>query len=94
MLTLSEIAARDLDIPIVGQLPLMDLSFGNAFEPSAMEIIRFEATVGRGAFAEKELECATVDPHHAFILTDGDAERHAAPFGVPPSILREREEHR
>ena len=40
MLTLSEIAARDLDITIVRQLPLADLSLGNAFEPSAIVFIQ------------------------------------------------------
>ena len=83
MLAFSEIAARDLDIGIVGQLSPADLSLGNAFEPSAMKVIRFEATFGRGAFVEKGLECATVEAHHTFILTDGDAERDAAPVGVP-----------
>jgi len=94
VLPFAEIAARDLDVPVVGQLSSTDLSLGDPLEPSAMDVIRFEATFGRWAFVEKGLECATVDAHDAFIFTDGDAERDTAPVGVPPSILRERQEHR
>ena len=91
MLPFAEVAARDFDVAIVGQVPAADLSLGDPFEPSAMKVIRFEATFGRGAFVEKGLECATADAHHAFILTDADAdaERDAAPFGFPSSIVRE-----
>ena len=66
---------------------------GDPFEPSAMEVVGFEAAIGRRAFVEKGLEHATVDAHHALILADSDAERDAAPVGVPTSIFREPKEH-
>jgi hypothetical protein len=94
VLPLAEIAPRDLDVAIVGQLSATDLSLGDPFEPSAMQVISFQATFGRWTFVEKGLECATVDAHHAFILTDGNAERDAAPVGVPSSVFRKSEEHR
>jgi hypothetical protein len=94
MLAFSEIAARDLDVAIVGQLSATDLSLGDPFEPSAMQVIRFQATFGRWAFVEKGLEDASPDPDNAFILPYADAELDAAPIGVPSSVFRKSKKHR
>jgi hypothetical protein len=46
---LPQIATSNLDIPILGQLAATNLSFGDEFEPSSMEMIGFEAAFGCGA---------------------------------------------
>jgi hypothetical protein len=39
----SEIATRNLDIPVVGQLPSPNLSLGNEFESGPLKVVGFEA---------------------------------------------------
>jgi hypothetical protein len=42
-----QIATGDLDIPIVGQLPAANLSFGDQFEPRPFKMVGFEAAFRR-----------------------------------------------
>jgi hypothetical protein len=43
VLSFAQISTRNLDIAILGQLPATDLSLGDQFEPSSLQIIGFEA---------------------------------------------------
>lgn len=57
-----KIATGDLDIPIVGQLPPSNLSFGYEFQPRPVKVVRFEAAFRRRSLWKQFLENA---PGHA-----------------------------
>ena len=72
---LAQITTADFDVAIVGQLPATDLPLGDEFEPGPMQMVGFEATLGR-----RGLEHAPRHPHYAVILADADAKDDAAPI--------------
>jgi hypothetical protein len=91
---LPQIAARDLDVPIGGQLPPSNLPLGDEFEPSPVTVIAFEAAFRRRGFRKQDLEHAPGNAHDTLIFADADAELDGASFEVPPSVGWEAEEHR
>ena len=45
MLPFAEIAARDLDIAIVSQLPATHLALGDKLKPGPTQVVRFKAAL-------------------------------------------------
>jgi hypothetical protein len=42
----------NLDIPVIGQKTPAELAFGNAFETSSLEVVGFDAQLGRWTFRQ------------------------------------------
>jgi hypothetical protein len=82
-----QIAPGDLDIPVIGQLPVPHLPLGDQFEPGPMKMIGFEAPFGRRSLCQQVLEDAAVDAHDASVFADLDAEFDGHPIRTPPGIL-------
>ena len=83
MLAFAEVAARDLDVAIVGQLLAAHLPLGNQFEGGAIQVIGVEAALGRGAVVEEGLEHATGYANDALVLAYPDAELDRRNVDVP-----------
>jgi hypothetical protein len=82
-LAVSQIAPGDLDVAVLGQLPATHLPLRDQFEPGPIEIIRFEASLGRRALVEETLEDAPGHPNNALVLTYPDAELDGRCVRVP-----------
>jgi hypothetical protein len=53
--------------------------------------VRLDCSPLRGGLLRQEpLEHPPLDPHHAAVLADLDAELHRLPLGVPAGVLGER----
>jgi hypothetical protein len=89
-----QVAASDLDVPIVGQMPTPNFSLGDEFEPGAVQVVGFEAPFRRAGFRKQDLEDAPGNPHDALIFADTYAELDSVPVGVPPGVGRKSEKHR
>ena len=81
----------DLDIPILGQLASAQLPLGDALELGPLEIVGFDAPLGRGPLREEPLEHAPRHPDHTLVLADLDPELDSQPFGVSPGVPRGRQ---
>jgi hypothetical protein len=88
-----QISTRNLDVPIVGQLPAANLPLGDEFEPGPVKMIGFEASFRRGGLWEQDLEHAPRDPDDAFILAHPDSELDGVSLGAPSGVRWEAEEH-
>jgi hypothetical protein len=73
-----QVATGDFDVAIVGQLTTPHLPLGDEFEPGPVKMVGFEATLRRRGLVEQDLEDASRNPNHAFILAHADAEGDAA----------------
>lgn len=71
---LTEITAGNLDIAVVGQLPVTNLTLCDKFEPGPIQVIGFEAPFRCRSLIEQGLEHAPTDTHDTFILAQADAE--------------------
>jgi hypothetical protein len=71
---LPQIATGDLDITVVGQLPLPNLPFGNEFEPSPVKMVGFDAASRCGSLTKQDLENAPGYTYNALIFADAYAE--------------------
>jgi hypothetical protein len=67
-LSFTQVATGDLDVAIVGQLPAANLSLGDKFEPSPVNVIAFDAPFWRWGLGEQNLEDAPGNADHALIL--------------------------
>jgi hypothetical protein len=89
----SQIASRDLDIPIVGQLLAANLPLCDEFEPGPMKVVGFEASFRSRGLGQQDLENAPGNPHYTLILAHPDAELDGVSVGVPTGIRRKAEKH-
>jgi len=90
----AEVAPRDLDIAVIGQLTATDLPFSYQFEPGPVQMVGLEtACRGRG-LAEQRPERAAMHAYNALVLPDPDAECDTASVVVPARIRWKGEEQR
>jgi hypothetical protein len=90
---LTQIAAGDLDVAIIGQLPAAQLPLHDQLEPRPLEMEGFHAPLGRRRLIEELLKDPPGDPHGAFVPADDDAELDAIPVIVPSRIFGKGEKH-
>jgi hypothetical protein len=88
-----EISAGDLDVAVIGQLPVADLPLGDEFEPRPMKMVGFQTPFRCRGLIEQGLECAPGNPNDARIFADADAELDGHPVWVPASVRGKLEEH-
>ena len=86
-LDLAQIPPAELHIPVLGQLPPTDLSFGNALEPGPLSVAGFNTPLWGGPLGEQPLEHAPRHSNHAAVLADLDPELHRLPLGLPAGVL-------
>jgi len=92
--SLTEIVPGDLDIAGLGQLP-PQLTLRNHLEPSALEMLRLDATFGRRTLVQEALEDPTSNPHSALIGAEDNTELDGAALVVPAGIFGKlKKEHR
>jgi hypothetical protein len=77
----------------LGQLPPAQFPLGDVLEPGPLEVVGFDAPLGRGSLREQPLEHAPRDPDHPAVLADRDPELHGLPVGIPAAVLGDGEEH-
>jgi len=70
------------------------LSLGHSLEARSLQVVRFNATLGRGAFGQQALEHTPKYPHHVVVLANFNAELDSLPLGIPASVIGKVEEHR
>ena len=70
------------------------LSLGHSLEARSLQVVRFNATLGRGAFGQQALEHTPKYPHHVVVLANFNAELDSLPLGIPASVIGKGEEHR
>ena len=88
----AQVAAGDLDVGIVRQLPAPDFPLGDDFKPRPVQVIRLD-TAGRGGTVRKQsLEGAARDPDGTVILADCDAELDGGSLRNPTRIMGEGKE--
>jgi hypothetical protein len=59
------------------------------WEPGPLEVVRFDAPLGDGAFREQALEDPPRHPNHPSVLADLDPELHGLSLGVPAGVLND-----
>ena len=74
MLPFAEVAARDFDVAVVGQLTATNLPLCDPFQSSPMQMVGFEASFGRRRLIKQALKDTPGNPDDALILADPDAE--------------------
>jgi hypothetical protein len=89
----AQIATGDLNIAVVGQLPLSNLPLGDEFEPGSIKMVGFKAPFRRGGLRNQDLEDTPGNTHHALIFADADAELDDGSVRVPPGVGRKTKEH-
>jgi len=89
----AQVATGNLDIAVIGQLPPPNLTLGDEFEPSPVEMVGFEAAFGRRWLWKRDLEDASGNTHHALVLANPDAELDDAALGIPSGVGRKAEKH-
>jgi hypothetical protein len=89
-----QIAACDLDVPILGQLTPAQFSFGHSLEARSLQVVRFDTTLGRGGIGQQALEHTPKYPHHAVVFANFNAELDSLRLGIPSSVIGKGEEHR
>ena len=90
---LTQIAAVDLDVAIIGQPPAAQLPLHDQLEPRPLEMEGFHTPLGRRRLIEEMLKDPPGDPHGAFVLADDDAELDAIAVIVPGHIFGKCEKH-
>jgi hypothetical protein len=89
----TEIAAGNLDIRVLGELPAAHLPFGDEFEPGSVKIVGFKTPLRRRRFVEQPLEYAPAHTDGAFVFPQTDTELDGIPDGIPTGIRGKAEEH-
>jgi hypothetical protein len=92
-LHLTQIPPADLDVPILAQLLAAQLPLVDALEPGPLEIVGFDAPLGRGPPRQQPLEDAARDPDHTLVLADLDPELNGLPVGIPARVLADISGH-
>jgi hypothetical protein len=92
-MTLTEVAAADLDVTIVGQLPAPQLALDYQLEPGPVQVVRLKAFLGRHGAIDEAPEDIWRHADHTLVLADADAKLDGPQVRVPPRILRKAEEH-
>ena len=72
---------------MLGQPSLAQLPFGDALEPGPLEVVGFDAPLGRGLLGQEALKHPLGHPHHATVLADLDPEVQGLPLGIPAGVL-------
>src|SRR5438270_14022420 len=90
---LTQVAARDLDVGVRGQLPAAELALGDQFEPGPLQMVCFETALRRGCLRKQGLENAPGNSHDTLIFADADAELDGTAFGIPSRVRRKPEKH-
>jgi len=91
--SIPQVAPGDLDIAVLGQLPPANLSLGNQFKPSPVEVVRFKAALWRWLLIEQILENATRYTNDTMVFADTNAELYGGQSFVPARILWKGEKH-
>jgi hypothetical protein len=89
----SEISAGDLDVAVIGQLPVAQLAFGDQFEAGPLKMVAFKAPLRRRSLREQTLKDPPADAYNPLILANLNPEFDGLPVGVPAGVLGESEEH-
>jgi hypothetical protein len=89
----AQVAAVDLDIAVVGQLPVAQLPFGDKLEPGPLEVVRCKAALGRYCAVDKAPEDLARNTNDPLVFADADAKFNGLPVGIPAGVLGEAEEH-
>src|SRR2546421_2228951 len=79
-ITFMQVASGDLDIAVIGQLPSSQLPFDRKLEAGALEVKRFQATLGRWRLIEQSLEDAPMDADGALVLAEHNRELDRSPL--------------
>jgi hypothetical protein len=80
-LAIAEVAATDLDIAIVGQLPAARLALDDKLEAGSMQMVRLRAFLGRHGAIDVAPEDIARHADHALVLADADANSTAGRSG-------------
>ena len=91
---LTQIAASDLDVPVLGQLTPPQLPLGELSQRCPLQVVRFNAALGGRCLPQEGLEHAPGYPHHAAVFTDFNAKLNSLPLGIPSGVIGKGEEHR
>ena len=76
---LAQVAPDVLDLSILGQLAPGQPPPGDALETGPLEVVGFDAPLGRGPLREQPLKHTPRHPDHSAVLADLDPELHARP---------------
>lgn len=71
---LPQIAPGDLDVAVIGQLPVPQLALGGPFKSGAVQVIGFDAARGGMRPSTSRWKNAPTNPYHALVLAEADAE--------------------
>ena len=66
-IVLAQIAPRDLNVAVIGQLTSSQLPFNRKLEPGSLDMKGFQATLRRRRLIEHSLEDAPMDAHGAVV---------------------------
>src|SRR5271169_223555 len=91
---LTQIAASDLDVPVLGQRTPPQLPLGGFLKACPLQMVCFNAAFGGGCLRQQALEHAPGYPHDAAIFADFNAEFDSLPLGIPSGVIGKGEEHR
>jgi hypothetical protein len=75
-------------------LTAAQLSLGRSLEARSLQVVRFNATLGRGGIGQQALEHTPKYPHHAVVFANFNAKLDSLPLGIPSSVIGKGEEHR
>ena len=84
---LPQIAAGDLDIAVIGQLPLPQLALDNELETGPLQVVSLDTALrGHGAVDETP-EHLSPDTHDTRVFADADAEQRLPEFPFVPILF-------
>ena len=62
-----QIAALDLDVAVLGQLPMAHLALGDPLEPGAVQVVCLDAAFRRHRAVDEAPEDVARKPHYALV---------------------------
>jgi hypothetical protein len=84
----AQIAASDLDVPVLGQLTPPQLSLGGSLEACSLQVVSFEAALGDRGIRQQALEHAPRYPYHAVVFADFNSKLNSLPVGIPSGKVK------
>jgi hypothetical protein len=94
MRALTQIAASDLDVPVLGQLTPPQLPLGGFLKACSLQVVCFNVAFGGGCVRQQALEHAPRYPHNAAVFADFYANFNSLPPGIPSGVIGKGEAHR
>jgi hypothetical protein len=89
----AQILAADLKIPVVGQLPMPQLSLDNPLQPGPMQVVVLNTFLGRRPLGKQALKDTARHPDDPGVFDNLYPEVDGAQGLVPSGILRKRGKH-